>query len=53
MSRTIRSCSRIFLLNKGRLEAAGDHRELLRASELYRHLQYLEFNVFAEHAEQT
>jgi ATP-binding cassette subfamily B protein len=50
---TIRSCSRIFLLNKGRLEAAGDHRELLRASELYRHLQYLEFNVFAEHAEQT
>jgi ATP-binding cassette subfamily B protein len=47
---TIRSCNRIFLLNHGRIEAAGDHRELLTQSELYRHLQYLEFNVFAEQA---
>jgi ATP-binding cassette subfamily B protein len=46
---TIRSCDRIFLINKGRVEAAGEHRELLTQSELYRHLQYLEFNVFAEH----
>jgi ATP-binding cassette subfamily B protein len=45
---TIRSCDRIFLLHKGRLEGAGDHRELLSQNELYRHLQYLEFNVFAE-----
>ncbi len=45
---TIRSCDRIFLLYKGRLEGAGDHRELLTQSELYRHLQYIEFNVFAE-----
>jgi ATP-binding cassette subfamily B protein len=47
---TIKSCDRIFLLHKGRIEAAGTHRELLASSELYRHLQYLEFNVFAEHA---
>jgi ATP-binding cassette, subfamily B, bacterial len=45
---TIRSCNRIFLLHHGRIEAAGDHRELLMQSELYRHLQYLEFNVFSE-----
>ncbi len=45
---TIRSCDRVFLLNKGRVLASGEHRELLNQSELYRHLQYLEFNVFAE-----
>jgi ATP-binding cassette subfamily B protein len=45
---TIRSCNRIFLLHQGRIEAAGDHRELLMQSELYRHLQYLEFNVFSD-----
>jgi ATP-binding cassette subfamily B protein len=47
---TIRSCDRVFLLHKGRLEGAGEHRELLTQNELYRHLQYLEFNVFAEQA---
>ena len=45
---TIRSCNRVFLLHQGRVEAAGDHREMLSQSELYRHLQYLEFNVFSE-----
>jgi ABC-type bacteriocin/lantibiotic exporter with double-glycine peptidase domain len=45
---TIRACDRIFLLHKGRVEAAGDHRELLSISELYKHLHYLEFNEFAE-----
>lgn len=45
---TIRSCDRIYLLHRGRVEAAGDHRDLLTQSELYRHLQYLEFNVFAD-----
>jgi ATP-binding cassette subfamily B protein len=45
---TIRSCDRVFLLHNGRVEAAGDHRELLAQSELYRHLQYLEFNAFAD-----
>ncbi len=44
---TIRSCDRIFLLHRGRIEASGDHREMLAHSELYRHLQYLEFNEFA------
>jgi ATP-binding cassette subfamily B protein len=44
---TIRSCDQVFLLYQGKIEAAGDHRDLLAQSELYRHLQYLEFNEFA------
>jgi ATP-binding cassette subfamily B protein len=45
---TIRSCDRIFLLHRGRIEAAGGHRELLTQNDLYRHLHYLEFNEMAE-----
>ena len=44
---TIRSCDRVLLVYNGRIEAAGEHRELLGQNELYRHLQYLEFNEFA------
>jgi ATP-binding cassette subfamily B protein len=44
---TIRNCDTVFLLYNGKVEAQGDHRELLKESELYRHLQYLEFNEFA------
>jgi ATP-binding cassette subfamily B protein len=44
---TIRGCDKVFLLYEGRIEAAGDHKELLAANDLYRHLQYLEFNEFA------
>ncbi len=42
---TIRSCSTIFLLHHGRIEASGDHRDLVTQNELYRHLQYLEFSA--------
>jgi len=45
---TIKSCDRVYLLHHGRIEAAGLHRDLVNTSDLYRHLQYLEFNVFAE-----
>jgi ATP-binding cassette, subfamily B, bacterial len=45
---TLKSCDRIFLLHRGRLEAVGDHRSLLGQSALYRHLHYLEFNEIAE-----
>lgn len=44
---TIRNCDQIFLLHEGQIEASGEHRDLLASSELYRHLQYLEFNEFA------
>jgi len=43
---TIRSCDTVYLLNKGRIEASGEHRELLANSDLYRHLQYMEFNDY-------
>lgn len=45
---TIRSCDQVFLLHQGRVEAAGEHRTLLSGNQLYRHLQYIEFNEFAE-----
>jgi ATP-binding cassette subfamily B protein len=44
---TIRNCDQIHLLYEGKIEASGDHRELLSESDLYRHLQYMEFNEFA------
>jgi ATP-binding cassette subfamily B protein len=44
---TIRHCDKVFLLCNGRIEAAGEHKELLAQNDLYRHLQYLEFNEFA------
>jgi len=44
---TLKSCDRVFFLHEGRVADQGDHRELLQANDLYRHLQYLEFNEFA------
>jgi ATP-binding cassette subfamily B protein len=45
---TIRACDRVLFLHRGRVEAAGEHRDLLAQNQLYRHLQYIEFNEFAE-----
>jgi ATP-binding cassette subfamily B protein len=45
---TLRSCDRVVLINKGKVEASGEHRELVTESDLYKHLHYLEFNEFAE-----
>jgi ATP-binding cassette subfamily B protein len=44
---TIRHCDQVFLLHQGRIAASGEHRELLATSDLYKHLQYLQFNEFA------
>ena len=44
---TIRNCDKIFLLSEGEIEASGVHRDLLNESDLYRHLQYMEFNEYA------
>jgi ATP-binding cassette, subfamily B, bacterial len=43
---TIRSCDCVYLIYQGKVEAVGEHRELLANNDLYRHLQYLEFNEF-------
>jgi ABC-type multidrug transport system fused ATPase/permease subunit len=47
---TIRSCDRVYLIHQGRVEAAGDHRELIAQNDLYKHLHYIEFNEFAAQA---
>src|SRR5262249_4046989 len=44
---TIRNCDKVFLLCNGRIDAAGEHKELLAQNALYRPLQYLESNEFA------
>jgi ATP-binding cassette, subfamily B, bacterial len=44
---TIRNCDQVFLLHQGRIIASGDHRELLATCDLYKHLQYMQFNEFA------
>lgn len=45
---TLRTCDHLILLHHGRIEAAGNHRDLLAASEYYQHLHYVEFNPFSE-----
>lgn len=45
---TIRSCDKLYLLQKGRVAASGVHKELLTTNSLYRHLHYLEFNEMDE-----
>jgi ATP-binding cassette subfamily B protein len=46
---TIKSCNRLLLVHRGRVEAVGEHRDLIHSNELYKHLHYMEFNPFAEH----
>ncbi|MFC6673145.1 hypothetical protein [Marinobacterium aestuariivivens] len=42
---TVQSADRIAVLNRGRLEALGSHRQLLQSSELYARLARLQFEV--------
>lgn len=42
--KTIRSCDKLILVHKGKVVAAGIHKELLATNALYKHLHYLEFN---------
>ncbi len=43
---TLRHADRVLLLHEGRLVAGGTHAELLKSSDLYRHLHYVRFNEF-------
>lgn len=45
---TLKTCGRIYLINKGKVVAAGSHKELIAGNKLYRHLHYLEFNEMDE-----
>ncbi|WZO97445.1 ABC transporter ATP-binding protein [Isosphaeraceae bacterium EP7] len=44
---TIRSADNVIIMHNGRVEASGNPRDMHEASQLYRHLQYVEFNQFA------
>ncbi len=44
---TIRKCNQVIILHNGRVETAGAPRDLHAQSKLFRHLQYVEFNQFA------
>ncbi|NBO91257.1 MAG: ABC transporter ATP-binding protein [Planctomycetia bacterium] len=45
---TLKLCDKLYVLNKGRIVAAGTHKDLLSGNKLYRHLHYLEFNAMDE-----
>lgn len=50
---TLRSANRVYLFHEGRLQAEGDHSELLQKDALYRHLNYLWFNPYRNAAVQA
>lgn len=43
---TVKKCGRVVLLHEGRVVADGTHDDLMRTSDLYRHWEYIRFNVF-------
>ena len=43
---TVKRCDRIVMLHQGRVAVDGVHDELVRSSELYRHWEYMRFNMF-------
>ena len=43
---TLRRADQVLLLNRGRVEAFGPREELVQKVALYRHWEYVRFNVF-------
>ncbi|MEZ6059990.1 MAG: ABC transporter ATP-binding protein [Planctomycetaceae bacterium] len=43
---TVKKCDRVVMLSDGRVAVDGRHDDLVRTSELYRHWEYVNFNVF-------
>lgn len=43
---TVRRCDEILLFHHGRIEAYGQHAQLVKESPLYRHWEYIHFNEF-------
>ena len=48
---TVKKCDRVILLNEGRVAADGPYQQLVRSNELYRHWEYVRFNVFRTSAD--
>jgi len=43
---TVKKCDRVILLNEGRVAADGTHDDLMHRSDLYRHWEYIRFNMY-------
>ena len=43
---TVKRCDRVVMLHNGKVAADGTHEDLVRKTELYRHWEYMRFNVF-------
>jgi len=43
---TVRRCDQVIVLNEGRVAAMGPQSKLVSVSPIYRHWEYLKFNVF-------
>ena len=48
---TVKKCDRVIVLNDGRVAADGPYQQLVRSNELYRHWEYVKFNVFRTSAD--
>ena len=45
---TLRAADQIIVLHEHRIAAVGTHADLLEQSEIYRHLNYIQFSPFSE-----
>lgn len=43
---TIRRCDQVVFVHEGKVEAVGEHAQLLKTSALYRHWEYVQFNEY-------
>ncbi|MFO1006335.1 MAG: ABC transporter ATP-binding protein [Planctomycetaceae bacterium] len=48
---TVRRCDRVVVIDEGRVDSIGPQPELVKSSELYRHWEYVMFNVFRRNGE--
>ena len=46
---TVRRANRVVLVHDGQVAETGQHEDLVRTSELYRHWEYTRFNAFGTH----
>lgn len=44
---TCRRCDKVVMLHEGKVECVGSHQELTKASDLFRHWDYVSFNSFS------
>ncbi|MEP3481357.1 MAG: ABC transporter ATP-binding protein [Fuerstiella sp.] len=45
---TVKKCDRLVMLHHGQVALDGKHEDLVKTSELYRHWEYIRFNMFRD-----